>query len=183
MDQTQAPSAEDASAVDTDPWPLDGIRVVEFCHMVMGPTCGMILADLGADVIKVEPPGGDTTRKLVHQGAGFFASYNRNTRSIGLDIKSPQGLAAAKRLALGADVVIENLRPGALAATGLGYETLSKENPGLVYCALKGFLDGPYAHRKALDDRARGPALARRRVGHRHHGRHVRRHRHPRGAA
>ena len=148
MDQTQAPSARSA----TDPWPLDGIRVVEFCHMVMGPTCGMILADLGADVIKVEPPGGDTTRRLVHQGAGFFASYNRNKRSIVLDIKSPDGLAAAKRLALSADVVIENLRPGALEAAGLGYDQLSKENPRLVYCALKGFLDGPYAHRKALDE-------------------------------
>ncbi|MEK9755091.1 MAG: CaiB/BaiF CoA-transferase family protein [Rhodospirillaceae bacterium] len=148
MDQTQAPSAEHAST----PWPLDGVRVVEFCHMVMGPTCGMILADLGADVIKVEPPGGDTTRKLVHQGAGFFASYNRNKRSIVLDIKSAEGLAAAKRLALSADVVIENLRPGALDAAGLGYEALSRENPRLVYCALKGFLEGPYAHRKALDE-------------------------------
>jgi crotonobetainyl-CoA:carnitine CoA-transferase CaiB-like acyl-CoA transferase len=148
MNQTQAPSARNASA----PWPLDGIRVVEFCHMVMGPTCGMILADLGADVIKVEPPGGDTTRKLVHQGAGFFASYNRNKRSIELDIKSPDGLAAAKRLALSADVVIENLRPGALDAAGLGYEALARDNPRLVYCALKGFLDGPYAHRKALDE-------------------------------
>ncbi len=148
MDETQAPPAADAAR----PWPLDGIRVVEFCHMVMGPTCGMILADLGADVIKVEPPGGDTTRKLVHQGAGFFASYNRNKRSIVLDIKSPQGLAAARRLALSADVVIENLRPGALDAAGLGYDDLKAENPGLVYCALKGFLDGPYAHRKALDE-------------------------------
>jgi len=144
MDQTQEPQQ--------DALPLSGIRVVEFCHMVMGPTCGMILADLGADVIKVEPPGGDTTRKLVHQGAGFFASYNRNKRSIELDIKSPEGLAAAKRLALAADVVIENLRPGALDAAGLGYDDLKTENPGLVYCALKGFLEGPYAHRKALDE-------------------------------
>lgn len=150
MDKTQEPIAG-ANPAST-PWPLDGIRVVEFCHMVMGPTCGMILADLGADVIKVEPPGGDTTRRLVHQGAGFFASYNRNKRSIALDIKSPEGLAAARRLALGADVVIENLRPGALAAAGLGYNDLKAENPGLVYCALKGFLEGPYAHRKALDE-------------------------------
>jgi len=134
------------------PLPLDGIRVIEFCHMVMGPTCGMILADLGADVIKVEPLHGDTTRRLVHQGAGFFASYNRNKRSIALDIKSPQGLDAAKRLVLDADVVVENLRPGALAAAGLGYEGLRAHNPGLVYCALKGFLNGPYAHRKALDE-------------------------------
>lgn len=132
--------------------PLDGIRVIEFCHMVMGPTCGMILADLGADVIKVEPLHGDTTRRLQHQGAGFFASYNRNKRSIALDLKAPQGFDAAKRLALAADVVIENLRPGALNGLGLGYADLSAENPGLIYCALKGFLNGPYAHRKALDE-------------------------------
>ena len=134
------------------PLPLDGIRVIEFCHMVMGPTCGMILADLGADVIKVEPLDGDSTRRLVHQGAGFFASYNRNKRSIALDAKSPQGLDVAKRLVLDTDVVVENLRPGALAAAGLGYEDLRTHNPGLVYCALKGFLNGPYAHRKALDE-------------------------------
>ncbi len=133
-------------------WPLNGIRVVEFCHMVMGPTCGMILGDLGADVIKVEPLNGDTTRRLVNQGAGFFATYNRNKRSIAIDLKSPKGFDAAKCLALGADVVIENLRPGALKGLGLGYEELSKKNPGLIYCALKGFLEGPYAHRKALDE-------------------------------
>jgi len=135
-----------------DALPLDGIRVIEFCHMVMGPTCGMILADLGADVIKVEPLHGDTTRRLVHQGAGFFASYNRNKRSIALDLKSPEGFEVAKRLAVGADVVVENLRPGALEAAGLGYAALKAENPGVVYCALKGFLAGPYAHRKALDE-------------------------------
>ena len=133
-------------------FPLDGIRVIEFCHMVMGPTCGMILADLGADVIKVEPLQGETTRHLVHQGAGFFASYNRNKRSIALDIKSPEGLKAAKRLVLSADVMIENLRPGALKAAGLGYGDLKPKSPGLIYCALKGFLNGPYAHRKALDE-------------------------------
>lgn len=134
------------------PLPLAGIRVVEFCHMVMGPTCGMILADLGADVIKVEPLHGDTTRRLQHQGAGFFASYNRNKRSIALDLKSPQGFEAAKRLTQAADVVIENLRPGALNGLGLGYADISTDNPGLIYCALKGFLNGPYAHRKALDE-------------------------------
>ena len=133
-------------------FPLNGIKVVEFCHMVMGPTCGMILADLGADVIKVEPPQGETTRRLVHQGAGFFASYNRNKRSIALDIKSPDGLKAAEKLVLSADVLIENLRPGALKAAGLGYDNLRSKSPGLIYCALKGFLNGPYAHRKALDE-------------------------------
>ena len=140
-------------AQDTiDGLPLDGIRVIEFCHMVMGPTCGMVLADLGADVIKVEPVSGDTTRRLVHQGAGFFATYNRNKRSLALDLKSPDGLAVAKRLSADADVIVENLRPGALDSLGLGYADLSADNPGLIYCALKGFLDGPYAHRKALDE-------------------------------
>ena len=132
--------------------PLHGVRVIEFCHMVMGPTCGMILADMGADVIKVEPLRGDTTRRLVHQGAGFFATYNRNKRSLALDLKSDSGLKAAKALCAGADIVVENLRPGALAELGLGYGALSADNPRLIYCALKGFLDGPYAHRKALDE-------------------------------
>ena len=132
--------------------PLHGVRVIEFCHMVMGPTCGMILADMGADVIKVEPLHGDTTRRLVHQGAGFFATYNRNKRSLALDLKSDSGLKAAKTLCVDADIVVENLRPGALAGLGLGYGALSADNPRLIYCALKGFLDGPYAHRKALDE-------------------------------
>ncbi len=136
----------------TIPFPLNGVKVIEFCHMVMGPTCGMILADLGADVVKVEPLGGETTRRLVHQGAGFFASYNRNKRSIALDIKAPEGLKAAKRLVYGADIMIENLRPGALNKVGLGYKNLKHKNPGLIYCALKGFLNGPYVHRKALDE-------------------------------
>ncbi|MDA8542667.1 CoA transferase [Rhodobacteraceae bacterium] len=131
---------------------LKGIRVIEFCHMVMGPTCGMILGDLGANVIKVEPLSGDTTRRLEHGGAGFFASYNRNKRSIALDLKSPQGLEIAKKLASGADVVIENYRPGALEKLGLGYTELSENNAGLIYCSLKGFLEGPYANRTALDE-------------------------------
>ncbi|MBT6884160.1 MAG: CoA transferase [Rhodospirillaceae bacterium] len=143
---------EDDASGDEDVLALSGIRVIEFCHMVMGPTAGMILADLGADVIKIEPINGDTTRRLVHQGAGFFATYNRNKRSLALDLKTPGGLAAAKRLAEGADVIVENLRPGALDDLGLGYTDMSADNPGLIYCALKGFLDGPYAHRKALDE-------------------------------
>jgi len=132
--------------------PLHGVRVIEFCHMVMGPTCGMILADMGADVIKVEPLRGDTTRRLVHQGAGFFATYNRNKRSLALDLKLDGGFKVAKALCADADIVVENLRPGALEELGLGYRALSADNPGLIYCALKGFLDGPYAHRKALDE-------------------------------
>ncbi|HCC95776.1 MAG TPA: formyl-CoA transferase, partial [Rhodobacteraceae bacterium] len=132
--------------------PLNGIRVIEFCHMVMGPTCGMILGDLGADVVKVEPLSGDATRQLEHDGAGFFASYNRNKRSIALDLKSPKGLEVAKKLAISADIVSENFRPGALEKLGLGYAELSKSNSGLIYCSLKGFLEGPYANRTALDE-------------------------------
>ena len=118
----------------------------------MGPTCGMVLGDLGADVIKIEPVKGDTTRRLVHQGAGFFASYNRNKRSLALNLKSTEGLRVAKALCGTSDIVVENLRPGAMEGLGLGYKALSVENTGLIYCALKGFLDGPYAHRKALDE-------------------------------
>jgi crotonobetainyl-CoA:carnitine CoA-transferase CaiB-like acyl-CoA transferase len=133
--------------------PLAGIRVVEFSHMVMGPSCGLILGDLGADVIKVEPLGqGDNTRRLPGSGAGFFPAFNRNKQSLALDIKAPKGLAFAKKLIARADVLIENFRPGGLDALGLGYDALAAENPGLVYCSLKGFLSGPYEHRPALDE-------------------------------
>jgi crotonobetainyl-CoA:carnitine CoA-transferase CaiB-like acyl-CoA transferase len=133
--------------------PLEGIRVVEFSHMVMGPTCGLVLADLGAEVIKVEPEGkGDPTRHLKSTGAGFFASFSRNKKSVTIDLASESGLAAAKRLVATADVFIENFRPGALEAKGLGYEALSRENPRLIYCSLKGFLHGPYETRTALDE-------------------------------
>ncbi|MGE0355430.1 MAG: CaiB/BaiF CoA transferase family protein [Burkholderiales bacterium] len=133
--------------------PLSGIRVVEFSHMVMGPACGLVLADLGAEVIKVEPEGrGDPTRYLTSTGAGFFAAFNRNKKSVTLDLASPEGLAAAKRLVATADVFLENFRPGALEAKGLGYAALSAVNPRLVYCSLKGFLSGPYEHRTALDE-------------------------------
>jgi crotonobetainyl-CoA:carnitine CoA-transferase CaiB-like acyl-CoA transferase len=133
--------------------PLDGIRVVELSHMVMGPTCGLVLADLGAEVIKVEPEGqGDPTRYLKSTGAGFFASFSRNKKSVTLDLSSDAGLALARKLAATADVFLENFRPGALEAKGLGYEALSKENPRLVYCSLKGFLHGPYETRTALDE-------------------------------
>ena len=132
--------------------PLSGIRVVEFTHMVMGPVVGLILADLGAEVIKIEPPGGDKTRKLPGSGAGYFPMYNRNKRSACLDTKSGEGKDEALRLCADADVVIENFRPGAMERLGLGYADLSASNPGLIYCSLKGFLDGPYAHRTALDE-------------------------------
>ena len=133
--------------------PLAGIRVVEFSHMVMGPSCGLILGDLGADVIKVEPVGeGDNTRRLPGSGAGFFAAFNRNKQSLALDIKAPKGLALAKKLIARSDALIENFRPGGLDALGLGYDALSINNPGLIYCSLKGFLSGPYEHRPALDE-------------------------------
>ena len=133
--------------------PLEGIRVVEFSHMVMGPTCGLVLADLGAEVIKVEPEGkGDPTRYLTSTGAGFFAAFNRNKKSVTLDLASPEGIATAKKLVATADVFLENFRPGALEAKGLGYEALSAANPRLVYCSLKGFLAGPYEQRTALDE-------------------------------
>ncbi|OWT63709.1 CaiB/BaiF CoA transferase family protein [Candidimonas nitroreducens] len=137
--------------------PLHGLRIVEMTHMVMGPVAGLILADLGADVIKIEPPGkpgqvGDHTRYLKNTGAGFFAACNRNKQSVILDLDTEQGLEALKALLLEADVFIENFRPDALAARGLDYSTLSQTNPGLIYCSLKGFLDGPYERRTALDE-------------------------------
>jgi crotonobetainyl-CoA:carnitine CoA-transferase CaiB-like acyl-CoA transferase len=133
--------------------PLEGVRVVEFVHMVMGPTCGLILADLGAEVIKVEPmPGGDKTRDLSGGGAGFFSAFNRNKKSILLDVKSPEGLALARKLVASADIVTENFRPGAMDKIGLGYDALKAETPGLIYMSAKGFLQGPYEHRTALDE-------------------------------
>ncbi|HEY6961124.1 MAG TPA: CaiB/BaiF CoA-transferase family protein [Gaiellaceae bacterium] len=132
--------------------PLGGIRVVEFSHVVMGPACGLVLADLGADVVKVEPTTGDKTRTLGAASAGVFATYSRNKRSVAVDVRAPEGLAFVKRLLADADVLIENFRTGALDAVGLGYATLSAEFPRLVYCSLKGFLSGPYEHRVALDE-------------------------------
>jgi crotonobetainyl-CoA:carnitine CoA-transferase CaiB-like acyl-CoA transferase len=135
------------------PLPLQGIRVVEFSHMVMGPSCGLVLGDLGADVIKVEPVGeGDNTRRLPGSGAGFFPTFNRNKRSLALDVKSPKGLAFARRLIARADVLTENFRPRGLDRLGLGYDVLKPDNPGLIYCSLKGFLTGPYENRAALDE-------------------------------
>ena len=132
--------------------PLSGIRVIEFTHMVMGPTCGMILADLGAEVIKVEPPGGDKTRTLPGLGIGFFRSFNRNKKSVVLDITTEAGRATAAELAAGSDVVLENFRPGLMQSLGLDYATLSQRSPGLIYVSHKGFLPGPYEKRLALDE-------------------------------
>ena len=132
--------------------PLDGIRVIEFTHMVMGPTCGMILADLGAEVIKIEPPGGDKTRKLPGLGIGFFRSFNRNKKSVVLDINTPEGHATAVELIGQCDVMLENFRPGLMTRLGLDYQTLSKKFPRLIYVSHKGFLPGPYEKRLALDE-------------------------------
>jgi len=132
--------------------PLAGIRVAEFCHVVMGPTCGLVLADLGAEVIKVEPLDGDHTRKLVASGAGFFPTYNRNKKSFAVDLKSAQGREAVLKLIASADVVAENFRPGAMDKLGFGEAALRKLKPELIYCSLKGFLPGPYEHRTGLDE-------------------------------
>jgi crotonobetainyl-CoA:carnitine CoA-transferase CaiB-like acyl-CoA transferase len=132
--------------------PLAGLRVVEFTHMVMGPTCGMVLADMGAEVIKVEPIEGDRTRHLLGAGAGFFPMFNRNKKSIAIDLQKPDGAAIARKLANSADVVLENFKPGTMAKYGLDYASLSAINPKLIYVAHKGFLPGPYEHRTALDE-------------------------------
>ena len=132
--------------------PLTGLRVVEFTHMVMGPTCGMVLADMGAEVIKVEPIEGDRTRHLLGSGAGFFPMFNRNKKSIAIDLRSAQGAQAARALAASADVVLENFKPGTMGKYGLDYASLSAVNPRIIYISHKGFLPGPYEHRVALDE-------------------------------
>ena len=132
--------------------PLEGIRVLEFVHMVMGPTCGLVLADLGAEVIKIEPLDGDHTRKLTASGAGFFPTYNRNKKSLALDLKSLQAREILFKLLATTDVVSENFRTGAMDKLGMGYDTIKKLNPRIVYCSHKGFLPGPYEHRTALDE-------------------------------
>ena len=132
--------------------PLAGLRVIEFTHMVMGPAVGAILVELGAEVIRVEPIGGDSTRHLTGSGAGYFPMYNRNKKSLCLDLKTPEGLHIAQRLCAGADVVVENFRNGAMDRLGLGYDTLALDNPRLIYCSEKGFLSGPYEDRTALDE-------------------------------
>jgi crotonobetainyl-CoA:carnitine CoA-transferase CaiB-like acyl-CoA transferase len=138
------------------PLPYAGIRVVEFTHMVMGPSCGMMLADLGAEVIKVEPVGhgrdGDATRKLLGSGSGFFPLFNRNKKSLTLDLQTDEGRQAALHLIATADVVCENFKPGTMHKLGLDYDSLKERFPRLVYVSHKGFLPGPYEHRTALDE-------------------------------
>ncbi len=147
---TETPSE---TLTETGAAPLAGVSVLEFTQAIMGPSAGLILADLGAEVVKVEPaPGGDPTRRLSGFAAGFFGYFNRNKRSIAVDLKSPAGLDLVHRLADRADVVIENYAPGTMDRLGCGYAALAVHNPRLVYCALKGFLSGPYEHRQALDE-------------------------------
>lgn len=123
--------------------PLEGVRVLDLTIALAGPYCTMLLGDLGADVVKVEPPEGDQSRgwgpPFVEGESSYFMSVNRNKRSVVIDLKSAQGLAAARRLAASADVLVENLRPGTAGRLGLGHEELSAENPGLVYCSISGF--------------------------------------------
>ena len=135
-----------------DALPLAGVRVIEFTHMVMGPSCGMVLADLGAEVIKVEPLAGDNTRRLLGSGAGFFGMFNRNKKSIALDMKSARGREIVLRLAAGADVFSENFKAGTMGRLGFGHPELSARNPRLIYVSHKGFLPGPYDERTALDE-------------------------------
>jgi crotonobetainyl-CoA:carnitine CoA-transferase CaiB-like acyl-CoA transferase len=132
--------------------PLEGVRVVEFAHMVMGPSCGLVLADLGAEVIKVEPLAGDNTRRLEAAGAGFFPVFNRNKKSLAVDLAHSEGREVVLNLLRTSDVLTENFRPGALDKLGFSYEALKAENERLIYCSLKGFLKGPYENRPALDE-------------------------------
>ncbi len=132
--------------------PLENIRVVEMSHMIMGPSCGMILAQLGADVIKVEPPKGDKTRELAGMGTAFFPLFNRGKRSVVLDTGTPDGRAAFDALLATADVFIENFRDGQLESQGISAAKLRERHPGLIIAGHKGFLSGPYEHRPALDE-------------------------------
>jgi crotonobetainyl-CoA:carnitine CoA-transferase CaiB-like acyl-CoA transferase len=149
-------NASNPTTTDASSLPYAGVRVVEFTHMVMGPSCGLMLADLGAEVIKVEPVGhgrnGDATRKLLGSGSGFFPLFNRNKKSLTLDLQTPEGKAAALKLIATADVVSENFKPGTMQKLGLDYDSLKEQFPRLIYVSHKGFLPGPYEHRTALDE-------------------------------
>ena len=138
----------------SNPLPLAGLRVLELGHIVAGPTASLILADLGADVIKIEhPDGGDQARRMPGAGSGYYF-FNRNKRSVAIDLKSPQGKTLFLTLARTADVCLDNYAPGALDRLGLGYDVLTRDNPRLVCMAIKGFLPGPYENRPSLDELA-----------------------------
>ncbi len=133
--------------------PLEGVKVLDFGHMVMGPSCGLVLADLGAQVIRIEPPGGDPTRKLKGFGLGFFTCFNRNKASAQFDLKqSEPAQDLIPRALRWADVIVENFAPGVMKKLGMDYVAARQINPRLIYCSLKGFLPGPYENRLALDE-------------------------------
>ena len=133
--------------------PLEGIKVLELGHTVMGPTCGLVLADMGADVYKVEPTGkGDSTRWLKGFGSGFFTYFNRNKKSISIDLKSEKGKELFLKLVECFDVLIENFGPGTMDRLGIGYAVCNRRNPRLIFCTLKGFMPGPYEKRPSLDE-------------------------------
>jgi crotonobetainyl-CoA:carnitine CoA-transferase CaiB-like acyl-CoA transferase len=147
-----SPTADSPTFMSDNDLPLRGIKVLELSHMIMGPAGGLVLADLGADVIKVEPLDGDRTRRLKGSGIGYFPVFSRNKQSLAVDLKSPEGQALVRQLALGCDMLVENFRDDSLTQYGLDYASLSAENPGLIYVSLKGFLSGPYKQRTALDE-------------------------------
>lgn len=132
--------------------PLEGVKVLSFTHAVMGPAASLILADFGAQVIQIEPPGGDNTRRLKGFGIGYFPFFNRNKQCLAIDIKSPEGRDTILKLVADTDVLIENFGPGTMDRLGYDYEKLSELNPKLIYCSLKGFLPGPYEKRVAMDE-------------------------------
>ncbi|MGH1357989.1 MAG: CaiB/BaiF CoA transferase family protein [Burkholderiaceae bacterium] len=134
------------------PGPLAGLTVLDFGHTVLGPSCGLVLADMGAEVIRIEPVQGDPTRRLKGFGTGYFGFFNRNKGSLSVDLKTDRGQAIAHKLIARADILIENFAPGAMTRLGLDYPTVSEINPRLIYASLKGFLDGPYGQRLALDE-------------------------------
>jgi crotonobetainyl-CoA:carnitine CoA-transferase CaiB-like acyl-CoA transferase len=141
--------------------PLSGCRVIELSHIMAGPVCGLMLADMGADVIKVEKPQGDDTRRMlppdINGESAAFMMMNRNKRGVALDLKTDGGRTALRRLLRNADVVIENFRPDTMTKLGLGYEVLKADNPGLIYVAISGFgRSGPYAERGGFDLVAQG---------------------------
>ncbi len=132
--------------------PLQNIKVLEFTHAVMGPTTGLLLADMGAEVIHIEPTNGDETRRLKGFGTGYFPFYNRNKKSLAIDIKSEEGKKNLFQLIAQTDVLVENFGPGTMDRLGFGFDAVHAENEKLIYCSLKGFLPGPYEQRHAMDE-------------------------------
>ena len=149
---TASSPTEDPAFLADDDLPLRGIKVLELSHMIMGPAAGLVRADLGAEVVKVEPLDGDRTRRLKGSGIGYFPVFSRNKQSLAVDLKSAEGQALVRELARGCDMLVENFRDDSLVQYGLDYASLSAANPGLIYVSLKGFLSGPYKQRTALDE-------------------------------